>query len=65
MPQGHMALEEVASASQTISLTTGKEPFESNWMGGWVGPGAGLNASEKERIFCPYQESNLNSQLIP
>jgi hypothetical protein len=65
MPQGHMALEVVAPASETFSLTTRERAFESNWMGGWVGPGAGLNASEKKSIFCPYQESNHNSQLIP
>jgi len=36
MPQEHMALEEVASSSQIISLTTRERAFESNWMGGWV-----------------------------
>lgn len=65
MSQAHMALEQVASASQTISLTIRERAFESNWTEGWVGTRAGLNAAEKKRILFPYQESNHNSQLIP
>jgi hypothetical protein len=30
-----------------------------HWIGGWVGPRAGLNTMEKRKIFCPYEESNL------
>lgn len=33
-------------------------------IGGWVGPGAGLDVMEKRRISCFYQESKPNSSAI-
>jgi hypothetical protein len=29
-----------------------------HYIGGWVGPGAGLDVVEKKEISCPCQESN-------
>jgi hypothetical protein len=34
------------------------------WIGGWMGPRAGLNAITKINIFCPCQESNRNSSVV-
>jgi hypothetical protein len=31
----------------------------------WVGPRAGLGAMEKGKLTCLYQESNLDSLLLP
>jgi hypothetical protein len=32
--------------------------FTTHWIGGWVGPRAGLDVSEKWSIYCHRQESN-------
>jgi len=38
----------------------GKNPG-ARWIGGWVGPIAGLNVWEKRRIFCLWRDSNPGS----
>jgi hypothetical protein len=35
------------------------------WIGGWVGLRAGLDALEKRKMSYPCQESNLNSSGCP
>ena len=45
------------------ALPPGKEPLTPTERG-WVDPSAGLDASEKGRIYCPYQESNHDSSVV-
>jgi hypothetical protein len=33
-------------------------PRDTHWIGGWVGPRAGLDTMEKRKNPCPCQESN-------
>jgi hypothetical protein len=39
------------SASRPSHLTPGKRVLRPNWMGGWVGPRAGLDTVEKGK-YC-------------
>jgi hypothetical protein len=41
------------SASRSCRFTP-----STNWIGGWVGPRAGLDATEKNKISCPCRETN-------
>jgi hypothetical protein len=36
----------------SVSCAREKGP---HWMGGWVGPGARVDAAEKKKISCSYQ----------
>jgi hypothetical protein len=46
------------SASRSSRFNPGKEPPNSHWIGGWVGPKAGLDAVVKRKIFRPCRDSN-------
>jgi hypothetical protein len=35
-----------------------------HWIGGWVGPRAGLEVMEKRKTSCPYREPNPDSSAI-
>jgi hypothetical protein len=39
------------------ALPSGENP-DTHWLGGWVGPGAGLDIFEKRKISCPSRDSN-------
>jgi hypothetical protein len=43
----------VWSASRPITLLPGKEPPSIHWIGGWVGPRAGLDAVWREKFPAP------------
>jgi len=42
------------------ALTPGKVPG-THWIGGWVGPRAGLDAVVRRKIPSPYRDSNPQS----
>jgi hypothetical protein len=46
------------SASCPNFFTPKKRASGTHQIGGWVGPGAGLNVIAKKRNPCPFQESN-------
>jgi hypothetical protein len=50
------------SATLTSCFTPREIAPGTHWIGGWVGPRAGLDAVEKRRISCPCRESNPGSQ---
>jgi hypothetical protein len=45
-------------------LPPGKEPPDTNWIGGWVGPRTVLEAVVKRKILSPRLESNTRTQLV-
>jgi hypothetical protein len=45
------------SASRPGRFTLGKTAPDIHWIGGWVGPRAGLDDVEREN-FLPYRDSN-------
>jgi hypothetical protein len=47
------------SASDFCRFTPGERAIITHWIGGWVGPRAGLDAVEKTKI-SPLPESNLD-----
>jgi hypothetical protein len=46
------------------ALTPGEEPPGTNWIGGWVGPRAVLDAVLKRKIPSPRRESKLRTAII-
>jgi hypothetical protein len=60
MPRRHKGVEalygDVGSAPRPGRLSLGIDPG-THWIGGWVGPRAGLKAVEKGKIL-PCRESN-------
>jgi hypothetical protein len=43
------------------ALCPGKGPPSTHWIGGWVGPRAGLNVGTRRKILCSCQELNPDS----
>jgi hypothetical protein len=35
-----------------------------HWIGGWVGPTAGVYLAEKRKLSCSYRESNPDSSIV-
>jgi hypothetical protein len=35
-----------------------------HWIGGWVGPRAGLNTGARRKILCPCRGSNLDRPIV-
>jgi hypothetical protein len=46
------------------TLLPGKETPDTHWIGGWVGPKAGLDAVEKRNIYFLCQESISGSVAV-
>jgi hypothetical protein len=47
------------ASGQLYIPAPGKERLVPNFIGGWVGPRAGLDAVEKRKIYYPYREWDL------
>jgi hypothetical protein len=47
-----------------VSLPPEKKPLGTHWIGGWLGPRAGLDPVEKRKISFLCRESNLNSSAV-
>jgi hypothetical protein len=52
------------SASRPGRFTTRERDPGTHWIGGWVGPRAGLNAVVKRKIPSPYRESNPDYPIV-
>jgi hypothetical protein len=48
------------SASRTGDFIPRERTPDAHWIGGWLGPRAGLNAVEREKFPSPHRESNTN-----
>jgi hypothetical protein len=46
------------SASHPCRFTPGERFPGTHWIGGWVGPRAGLDGTKKRKIFCSCRKSN-------
>jgi len=49
------------SPSRPCRLTPRERALGTHWIGGWVGPGASLDALGKRKNASPCQDSNLRS----
>jgi hypothetical protein len=52
------------SASRPGRFTPGERAPGTHWIGGWVGPRAGLDTIVKRKIFGPCQESNPRTPIV-
>jgi hypothetical protein len=46
------------SASRSGRFIPGERATGTHWIGGWVGPRAGVDTEVKKKIFCSYHESD-------
>jgi hypothetical protein len=52
-----------ALVSRPGRFTSGERALSAHWIGGWVGPRAGLNDIE-EKKFLTYWDSNFDTSII-
>jgi hypothetical protein len=52
------------SASRPGRFTSRERAPDTHWVGGWVGPGAVLDAVVKRKILSPLRESNPRTAIV-
>jgi hypothetical protein len=52
------------SASRPDRFTPRERTPDTHWIGGWVGPGAVLDAVVKKKILNPRRESNTRTPIV-
>jgi hypothetical protein len=50
--------------THTGRFITGEKTFSTNWIGGWVGPRAGLDAVKKKKNLTPARQHTLAFQPV-
>jgi hypothetical protein len=52
------------SASSPCRFTSGETALGKHYTGGWEGLTAGLNVTEKGKVYCLCQDLNSNSSVV-
>jgi hypothetical protein len=59
-----LALDGVIRVTSRPRCTPGERTQDAHWIGGWVGPRAGLDTEATGKILCLFRESNPDSPNV-